>query len=151
MPACLQQGTTLSYPVYQLVMPHMPGALKRTLQAPSSKNGWPQALAREFAQLALSCMAAEVSTRPSMAHIVCRLQWWQHEYCQGLLKPLGREAKRPTNGNICSQRPPTVQFAKALAPPSVGCYLECDPELRCHFRNMRDSQSEVVDSSGSDI
>ena len=83
MPACMGQNGTIVYPIFQIVMPQADGALQRAVSSADAKAQWPNAVARDVAELSLVCSSQEERRRPHFTDVGKRLRELCQEHCGG--------------------------------------------------------------------
>jgi len=62
------------FPLLEAIQPYVPGAHHRLMQSLDKSGLWPQIVAEDFGDLALSCLDPMPKRRPSFANVVKSLQ-----------------------------------------------------------------------------
>jgi serine/threonine protein kinase len=98
MPAGMMNDS-LVYPIHEAVRPSEPDAIERCLERADAKARWPQGVAGDVAQLALSCIHPDDNFRPRFNEICRALKAIQERYppdLQPVYTTYPAEAHSPT-------------------------------------------------------
>eukprot|EP00930_Biecheleria_cincta_P044809 TRINITY_DN30861_c0_g2_i1.p1 TRINITY_DN30861_c0_g2~~TRINITY_DN30861_c0_g2_i1.p1 ORF type:complete len:1108 (+),score=185.60 TRINITY_DN30861_c0_g2_i1:29-3352(+) len=121
MPACMGGNGSIIYPIFQILMPTSPGALERATAAADKRAEWPPALARDIAELSLTCTLHEERRRPMFTEVGKRLRELCQQYCGGQRPMHSGQQTSPTKPQISASPPsPSKGVGVAATNPQLG-------------------------------
>jgi len=131
MPACMGQNGTIVYPIFQIVMPQADGALQRAVSSADAKAQWPNAVARDVAELSLVCSSQEERRRPHFTDVGKRLRELCQEHCGGQRPgPQGMWPTQPQMGVPGSGAPGVTAPQMGMGhAPHAGAAASTGPEI----------------------
>lgn len=137
-------GEEYVYPLQDLIMPMVPGAVDRAANAADPSAGWPVPVAREVAALGLACIDGDESRRPCFNEICRLLRFLQEQFpptcfmgaqpqghlTQAAPAPTGHALPMPGPVNVpVHTLPPGVVAGPAAAPGMIVTHQVRPPPM----------------------
>eukprot|EP00930_Biecheleria_cincta_P060900 TRINITY_DN46481_c0_g1_i1.p1 TRINITY_DN46481_c0_g1~~TRINITY_DN46481_c0_g1_i1.p1 ORF type:complete len:931 (+),score=138.25 TRINITY_DN46481_c0_g1_i1:56-2848(+) len=131
MPACMGGNGVIIYPMHQKIQPESPGALERAAAAADQRAEWPPTLAKDIAEVSLTCTRYDEKTRPAFTDVGKRLRELCQQHCGGVRSGLGcAQAATGTTSQMGTPGAATNSTRGAgCAVPSAGVSPPTRPEL----------------------